>query len=188
MKKNIIKLIVGLGNPGKEYENTRHNAGRIIAQELIKKYKGEFETLKTALVFEGKIADTKTIVLLPETFMNNSGKALKEYAQKIKPENILIINDDVDIPIGNFKLSFGKHSAGHKGVESVMRALGSINFWRLRIGIAPKSGKKVPALKLILKKFTPAEQLIIKKIKKTAVKIIETAISEGTIMAMNVKK
>lgn len=188
MKKNIIRLIVGLGNPGKEYENTRHNAGRIMAQELVKKHKGEFKASKNALIFEGKIAGIKTIILLPETFMNNSGKTLKDWGKKIKPENMLIINDDVDIPIGNFKLSFGKHSAGHKGVESVMRALGSINFWRLRIGVAPKSGKKVPALKLILKKFTPAEQLLLKKVKKIASAVLETSISEGTITAMNIRK
>ena len=141
MDKINIKLIVGLGNPGKEYENTRHNMGFLFIDALAKKL------------------ETKFIVAKPQTFINNSGVAVLALAkkEKIKPENILIVHDDIDILWGNFKFSFGRSSAGHKGVESIIKALKTKNFWRLRIGIQPTLKKHTPADKIILKKFTPTE-------------------------------
>ncbi len=149
MDKINIKLIVGLGNPGKEYENTRHNIGFIFVDKLSEQAKTEF------------------IVEKPQTFMNNSGTEVLALSKinKIKPENILIVHDDIDISWGNFKFSFGRSSAGHKGIESIIKALKTKNFWRLRIGIQPirqaqgkpTLKKHIPADKIILKKFTPAE-------------------------------
>ena len=141
MDKINIKLIVGLGNPGKEYENTRHNMGFLFVDALAKKL------------------ETKFIVAKPQTFINNSGTAVLALAkkEKIKPENILIVHDDIDILWGNFKFSFGRSSAGHKGVESIIKALKTKNFWRLRIGIQPTLKKHTSADKIILKKFTPTE-------------------------------
>lgn len=179
-----IKLVIGLGNPGKEFDMTRHNIGRDIVLALAKTHEIESQETKEALVCEGKIQNTKVLLLLPELFMNNSGKSIKQYSMKVKPAQILVVHDDVDIPFGNIKLSFGKHSAGHKGVESVMRALGSIEFWRLRVGIAPL-GKKIPAMQLVLKKFTPPEQTALKKVIKKAVSILETAILESPERALS---
>ncbi|MFH1393106.1 MAG: aminoacyl-tRNA hydrolase [Patescibacteria group bacterium] len=141
MDKINIKLIVGLGNPGKEYENTRHNMGFIFIDKLSEQIKTNF------------------IVEKPQTFMNKSGDAVLALSKfhKIKPENILIVHDDIDILWGNFKFSFGRSSAGHKGVESIIKALKTKNFWRLRIGIQPALKKHTPANKIILKKFTPTE-------------------------------
>jgi len=146
MDKINIKLIVGLGNPGKEYEKTRHNMGFLFVDALAKKL------------------ETKFIVAKPQIFMNKSGDAVLSLAkkEKIKPENILIVHDDIDISWGNFKFSFGRSSAGHKGVESIIKALKTKNFWRLRIGIQPirqarGKPKHISADKIILKKFTPAE-------------------------------
>jgi len=149
MEKINIKLIVGLGNPGKEYENTRHNMGFIFVDKLSERAKTEF------------------IVAKPQTFINNSGTAVLALSKlnKIKPENILVIHDDIDILWGKFKFSFGHSSAGHKGVESIIKALKTKNFWRLRIGIQPirqaqgkpTLRKHISADKIILKKFTPAE-------------------------------
>jgi len=149
MDKINIKLIVGLGNPGKEYENTRHNMGFIFIDKLSEQIKTNF------------------IVEKPQTFMNKSGDAVLALSKlhKIKPENILIVHDDIDILWGKFKFSFGHSSAGHKGVESIIKALKTKNFWRLRIGIQPirqaqgKSilKKHISADKIILKKFTTAE-------------------------------
>lgn len=172
-------MIIGLGNPGEEYEKTRHNAGRIAVLELLKQHGGELEDKKNNLIFEGKLKENKAAILLPQLLMNNSGKAVKEFVKKYKPAQILVAHDDVDIPLGRVKLSFGKHSAGHKGVESVIRALGTKDFWRLRIGIAPEKKKKIPAMELVLKKFTPSEEVTLKKIKKQAVSILETALTDS---------
>jgi len=145
MDKINIKLIVGLGNPGGEYENTRHNMGFIFIDKLPEQLKN------------------KVIIAKPQTFINNSGTAVLALVkkEKIKPENILIVHDDIDIAWGNFKFSFGRSSAGHKGVESIIKALKTKNFWRLRIGIQPTLKKHTSADKIILKKFTSAELKIL---------------------------
>ena len=147
-----MKIIVGLGNPGKEYEKTRHNTGEFYLSKLSK------------LGLDNK----KVKLIWPNEFMNNSGAGLKkELAKlklKIKPQDILVIHDDLDIEFGKIKLSFGKSSAGHKGVESIIKILKTNKFWRLRIGIGVKKkpgGKKL--VDFILKKFTPAEEKILNK-------------------------
>ena len=173
MNKIKVKLIIGLGNPGKEYERTRHNAGFLFIDEL--------ERLKI------KITLAKS-----QSFMNESGKAVADLIKfyKIKPENILVVHDDIDILWSNFKFSFGRSSAGHKGVESVIKALKTKNFWRLRIGIQPirqapfqglrarrgleRQGKPpikkhISANKIILKKFTPAELKTLNQTMKRAI-------------------
>ena len=164
MEKNKIKLIIGLGNPGDEYKNTRHNAGFLFIDALSEEFNApEFiynKKFKTE-ISELKIVNCKLKILSarPMTFMNKSGSAAAALSKfyKIKPENILIVHDDIDILWGNFKFSFGRSSAGHKGVESIIKALKTKNFWRLRIGIQPTLKKHTPADKIILKKFTPAE-------------------------------
>ena len=179
-----MKLIVGLGNPGEQYKGTRHNVGREIAEALRKDMElGEFRFEKkwNALVSENK----KTALLLPETLMNKSGNAVAPAARflKVKPKDIFVVHDDADIPLGHAKLSFGKHSAGHKGVESVMRALKTRDFWRFRIGIAGK--RDIPAEKLVLKKFTPDETRLVKKIFKKTIEALQLTITAGPEKAMN---
>ncbi len=157
---NKIKLIIGLGNLGKKYEHTRHNAGFLFIDELERYLK--IKKLKL------KIAPTKS-----QSFMNESGKAVAALIKfyKIKPENILIVHDDIDILWGNYKFSFGRSSAGHKGVESVIKSLKTKNFWRLRIGIQPAFAKKhMKADKIILKKFTPGEFKELDKVMKKAIR------------------
>lgn len=176
-----IKLIVGLGNPGKEYELTRHNTGFLFIDELECYLK--IENLKF------KITAAKS-----QSFMNESGKAVADAIKfyKVKPENVLIVHDDIDILWGNFKFSFGRSSAGHKGVESIIKTLKTKNFWRLRIGIQPnqsESGKRpasakamagkqatrIRADKIILKKFTPRELIELNKTIKNAISELEIA-------------
>ena len=183
-----INLIVGLGNPGEQFKNTRHNIGRETAIEFQKKYGlPEFKTEKKYLgeISEGKNGSGKTISLLPNTFMNKSGQSASSVVKylKIKPKNIFIIHDDADLILGKTKLSFGRSSAGHKGVESVMRALKSRDFWRFRIGIGGK--RNIPAEKLVLKKFTPEETKLAKKMIKKTTEALETTIKEGPEKAMN---
>lgn len=181
-------LIVGLGNPGNSFENTRHNVGReIVAAFAAHAGFGEFHFEKkwNALVGEGKIGKTKAVLMLPETMMNNSAKSIVPAARfyKIKPKDIFVVHDDADIVLCRAKLSFGRNSAGHKGVESLIRGLKTRDFWRLRIGIAGK--RNVPAEKLVLKKFTPDETRLVKKITKQTMAALDTIASEGPERAMN---
>ncbi len=176
MNEINIGLAAGLGNPGEEYKNTRHNAGFLFADALAEKFGApEFaydKKLKSE-ISEFKIKNSKLKILLakPQTFMNKSGEAVAALAKfyKIKPEKILVIHDDIDIPFGDLKFSFGRSSAGHKGVESIIKSLKTKNFWRLRIGIQPPGGKRTPADKIILKKFSPAEMRILQKVFAAAV-------------------
>lgn len=153
-----IKLIVGLGNPEKEYERTRHNAGFLFIDELARR-------------------KLKVIIAKSQSFMNESGKSVAALIKfyKLKPENVLIVHDDIDILFGKFKFSFGRSSAGHKGVDSIIKALKTKNFWRLRIGIQPKIAMRVKADKIILKKFTANEIKELSKIMKKAISELETA-------------
>jgi PTH1 family peptidyl-tRNA hydrolase len=141
----------------------------------------EFYKQLKALVSENK----KVVLILPETMMNRSGDAIKPAlrAFKVKPRDVIVLHDDADIEFSHVKLSFGKHSAGHKGVESVKRALGTWDFWRLRIGIQKK--KRVEAMKLVLQKFTPQENIAIKKTKKKILEGLALIVENGPEYAMN---
>jgi PTH1 family peptidyl-tRNA hydrolase len=146
---------VGLGNPGKDYEKTYHNAGFLALQYLArgaeKKWKkgaANWEYLKTG----------EKILVRPLTFMNNSGQAVKSALAYFKapPEDLLVVHDDSDLPLGKFKLAFGRGSAGHKGVESIQKALQTKDLWRLRLGIRPATAKRAKAADFVLKKVSPA--------------------------------
>jgi len=141
-------LIVGLGNPGKEYEKTRHNIGSRVIDEL--------ESLNLKNVTLAK----------PTTFMNESGRAVKKLISNSKflISNLWVIHDDIDLPIGEFKIQMGKSSAGHKGVQSIIDHLGTKDFWRVRIGICPQKGKPAAVEKFVLQNFTKSEEKTIKEV------------------------
>jgi len=174
MNKINPKLIIGLGNPGEEYINTRHNIGFIFIDQLSKQLKS------SSFKYEKS-----------QAFMNKSGEAVLALSKfyKIKPENILVVHDDIDILWSNFKFSFSRSSAGHKGVESIIKALKTKNFWRLRIGIQPVRQaqgkptlkKRVSADKIILKKFTPAEFKTLNQTIKKAISELEQSLSQPQI-------
>mgnify|MGYP001609036870 FL=1 len=181
-------LIIGLGNPGDEYANTRHNIGRETLEAFRKTSDFpvfRFEKKYNAHMSEGKIEKEKTILILPDTFMNKSGVAVSALARfyNIKATRIIVIHDDADIPLGSAKLSFAKNSAGHKGVESIIRALKTKEFWRFRLGIAGK--RDIPAEKIVLRKFIPDEQRVVKKIIKKTIDAIEIAVIKNLERAMN---
>mgnify|MGYP001590749811 CR=1 FL=1 len=191
-----MRYIVGLGNPGEEYELTRHNAGRMAVLELARKEGiGElvFDKKMNALVGKGEIGDEKAQIILPETFMNKSGNALKNIITSAKKaESLIVVHDDIDLPLGKIKISFGKNSGGHKGVESVIKAVKTINFTRVRIGISATNAKgvvKKPAgdkfLDYIVAKFKPAELVEIKKSVKKSVEALNLIVSEGAERAMS---
>ncbi|MDP3954604.1 MAG: aminoacyl-tRNA hydrolase [bacterium] len=177
-----MRLIIGLGNPGEEYNGTRHNVGFFVLDKIAKDEECDFNFDKSfnAELAKCKVSGKPSILVKPYTFVNKSGDAVKKLKLKfkIKPENIIVIHDDLDIDFGNFKLSFARSSGGHRGIESIIKALKTNKFWRLRIGLANtklKSARRSKAKKggvngvgeFVLSKFTPAEQdklkLLIKK-------------------------
>ncbi len=198
-------IIAGLGNPGAEYENTRHNAGRIILDAIRKEYaNSEFEVDKKlkALTAETKIGIDKVLLIAPDNFMNNSGKSLGGIVKtkknaKLKlttADDLLVIYDDFQLPIGRMKLSYNKSSGGHNGLESVIKSVKTEAFPRLRIGtaVAKKSGDaKVPhgddmIEKFILGKFKDEEMKELKKMAKKAVEVVQIWVKEGRERATNV--
>ncbi len=184
-------IIVGLGNPGKEYEKTRHNAGRN-AVELLAKQEGfgafDFNKKANALVAAGKIGKEAVTLVLPETMMNASGKAVSTFIKTPKAaKNLLVVHDDLDLPLGTIKMVFGRGSGGHKGVESVMRAVRTQDFARIRIGISGE-GKQHQAKKVsgeekvvrhVIGKWRPAEEAIAKKVFKKAAEALRLFATEG---------
>lgn len=190
-------IIVGLGNPGEEYEETRHNTGRMIVSAFAKKIGAEFEFDKktNAEVADGKVGKTKITFVLPDTFMNKSGNAIGKFVTSAKKaKELLVVHDDLDLPLGRMKISFNKSSGGHKGVESVMRAVKTEAFWRLRVGISAStaSGKiKKPSgdtliNNFIVAEFKPSDVSEFKKVLKKAVEILNLAATDGCEKAMMV--
>ena len=184
-------IVTGLGNPGEEYKNTRHNTGRMAVERVQRELDfPEFRvnSKRMALVSEGKIGKEVVMLLLPESFMNKSGASVGSLAGKTKQlERLIVVHDDLDLPLGRFKISFGKHSGGHKGVESIMRAVKSIGFIRIRIGISPvtPSGKlKKPrgeehVTKHILGRFKKSELMLLAKQSKAVAEVIQTIVKNG---------
>lgn len=177
-----MKLIIGLGNPGEKYKKTRHNAGFLAVDKLVSSIK--YQVLSTQSKFkteisQGLLDNEKVILVKPQTFMNESGKAVRAVLDyyKIKPEDIIVIHDDLDIPLGEYKISKNKNSGGHKGVQSVIDSLGTKDFTRIRIGIEIQNlPHKIPTEKFVLEKFGKEEigiiESVIEKIAEEIVKLL----------------
>lgn len=187
-----MKLIVGLGNPGREYANTRHNVGFAIVLSFKFQVSGfsgwQFNKKFNAEISEEKIDGKKIILLRPMTFMNESGRAVAAAARfyKIKPADILIIHDDIDLPLGKIRIKQGGSSGGHRGVESIIAALGSENFARLKIGVTPEARpKNFDAAKFVLKKFAKTEEKTVDDIIKKATDAVALIIDKSLPRAMN---
>ncbi len=173
-----MKLIVGLGNPGKEYENTRHNTGFIVLEMVEKKL-----NLKDKIKF-----------VYPDKFMNNSGKVVAPLIKSKKDlKDLVVIYDDIDLPLGKIKISFNRSSGGHNGLGSIIKALKSEEFLRIRIGTSPAtpSGKirkpkgEKEVLKFLLGKYKEKELNELKKISKKVVEALEIIFTEGKEKAMS---
>ena len=192
-----MHIIAGLGNPGKEYEGTRHNTGRVVLEYFRKKndfpdWRADKKT--RALVSEGKIGKEKVMLIMPEAFMNNSGKSLAPLIKNKKAaENLTVIYDDLDLPVGSIKISFDRGSGGHKGMESIIRALKTREFVRIRVGISPAtpSGKiKKPSgekdvVRFIMGAFSPKDRETLKKTSKKISGALTTIITFGRERAMS---
>jgi PTH1 family peptidyl-tRNA hydrolase len=149
-----MKLIVGLGNPDKKYQNTRHNLGAIIIEKFISPNKFQLKSKLNAQTFE----DQKNIFAVPTEYMNNSGTTIHKISNfyKIPSENILIIHDDLDLPVGEYRLQFDRGAAGHNGIKSIIENLNTQEFYRLRIGIG-KPQNNIPVEDFVLLPFSQSE-------------------------------
>ena len=181
----MTKLIIGLGNPDEKYQNTRHNVGFMFLDYLAKKIDANLpagrqvifaeDKKNNALVSKSKIEKTSVVLIKPLCYVNKSGEVVAKLTKfyKVKPTDIVIIQDDLDIEFGSFKNSFEKNSGGHKGVESIIKSLKTNKFYRLRIGTSVRalekareqSDKKRDAfvMDFVLAKFSPKDQDVIKK-------------------------
>lgn len=188
----MLWIIVGLGNPDRTYEQTRHNTGRDAVRLFgLKAGFGEWkENAKAMALVAG---DKRMTLVLPNTYMNKSGNAVAHFVKAAKAaERLVVIHDDLDLPVGKIKISFGRGSGGHKGVESVMRAIKTKKFVRVRIGVSPvgASGKtKKPqgekeVENFILSKFKSNEQVQLKKVLKQVSEVIAVLVKEGRERAM----
>jgi len=182
-----MMLIVGLGNPGKEYEKTRHNIGFQAIEKIAEVF--DFPSFSSKAIFnaetsKGMYKKQNIVLARPKTFMNLSGKAIKLLVKSLKPEKLIVIHDDIDIPFGKIRIADNRGPASHKGVESIISELKTKNFSRVRIGIKPKI--RIKALdKFVLQKFNKEEEKIIKEIVGETAKAIKTISEEGLQKAMN---
>ncbi|HSW47483.1 MAG TPA: aminoacyl-tRNA hydrolase [Candidatus Saccharimonadales bacterium] len=203
-----MKLIVGLGNPGEKYENTRHNLGfqtidhflkeSLSAKDAVwsvnKKLKSEIAVLdinpSTSLGPDGKV-----ILAKPQTFMNNSGMAVSLLLNfyKVKPVDLWLVYDELDLPVGSMKIRFGGAAAGHHGVESVMEKIGTDKFWRFRLGIGASHDKEHviskqkinKAKEFVLGGFGKSDKGKVRELIKHGSDALKTGIEKGIEVAMN---
>ncbi|MFL5930486.1 MAG: aminoacyl-tRNA hydrolase [Gaiellaceae bacterium] len=155
-------LVAGLGNPGREYERTRHNIGWLVADELARRHGGSFRSKFSGRLAETRLDDLRLALLKPETYMNESGRSLSAAARffKVEPSALLVVHDDVDLEAGRLQARLGGGLAGHNGLRSIAQALGTQDFLRLRIGVGrPGRGDRRPVADYVLSPFDPEEDV-----------------------------
>ena len=179
-----MKLIVGLGNPDKEYDKTRHNVGFMVIDNYLGSvnWSNKFNALYCEKVINGE----KIIFVKPLTYMNNSGNAVGEFVRYFNIDNkdILVIQDDLDLNVGDYKLKMHSSSGGHNGIKSIIASLGNQDFPRLKVGIG--SVKKDEVIDYVLGKFSKKEMEILNNELSTFRKIIESFVNVGIDKTMNV--
>lgn len=151
-------LVVGLGNPGREYGDTRHNVGFMVVEELARRHDAGFRSKFSGLVADVRIQGHRVALLEPQTFMNDSGKSVAAAARfyKVPFPSLLVVHDEVDLAVGRLQIRLGGGLAGHNGLRSVVRQLGSPDFLRLRIGVGrPDRGDPRPVADFVLSPFEP---------------------------------
>lgn len=184
----ITHLVVGLGNPGKDYAFTRHNAGFLTLDYLsdalgIKINRSKFK----ALVGEGSIGDKRVLLMQPQTFMNNSGEAVIEAVNfyKIKPENVIVIFDDISLPVGRMRIRKNGSAGGHNGIKSIIAHLGTQDFPRVKIGVGEKPHKEMDLADWVLSRFGQDEQKLLFEKFGDATEAVKLMVLGETEEAMN---
>ncbi len=179
-------LIAGLGNPGKKYENTRHNIGWMVALSLIEKYKAKLTTSTIFYYADVKVSGTNFLVCLPTTFMNASGEAIMKISRKhsIMPDKIIAVVDEYNFPVGRIHLRKGGSDGGHNGISSLIEELGTEDFYRLRCGIAKDFGPG-ELVDYVLSPFPDSDLDNLKLMIEKSVFTIEHIAKAGINRAMN---
>ena len=189
MEKNSQRtfLIVGLGNPGREYRESRHNIGFMVLDRLASSFDLSFSRKQAdALVTDRKLEETRILLAKPQTYMNRSGKSVSELLRyyRIDLSDCLVIYDDLDLPLGSIRIRAEGGSGGHKGMKSIISTLGSIEVPRMRLGIGRPPGTTDPAV-FVLRKFSESEEDLVKITLIQATECIELFLHAGIDSAMN---
>ena len=185
---NFDYLIVGLGNPGKQYENTRHNAGFICIDILAAKYGIKINKLKfKSLMGEGRIEGRRCLLLKPQTFMNLSGEAVRDAVEfyKIPAENVIVICDDISLEPGKMRIRRKGSAGGQNGMKNIIYHLKSDNFPRIKIGIGAKPNPDYDLADWVLSRFTQSEAKLIKQVADDTVSAIEYMVKDDIDKAMS---
>ena len=187
-KLPVSWLIVGLGNPGEQYENTRHNVGFLVADELGERGSFPIQRLKfKALTNTAVIGGQGALVMKPTTYMNLSGEAVGEAARfyKIPPGRVLVIADDVDLPLGKLRIRTGGSAGGHNGLKSVIQHLGADQFPRLKVGVGGKPHPDYDMADWVLGKLQGEDKRVMDEAVKRAADAVECFLKDGPQKAMN---
>lgn len=183
-----MKLIVGLGNPGTKYDRTRHNFGFLAIEECARVLQFSLNDQKhDALSGTTTLDQEKVIFCEPQTFMNRSGKSVASFAQfyKIAPQDILVIHDDLDLPLGRLRLATGGTAAGHNGIKSIIEHLGTQGFCRLKLGIGRPVHPGIEVVDFVLQNFAKSEFATIHEIITLTPQIVKDFVVAGMTAAMN---
>ena len=177
-------LVAGLGNPGRQYERTRHNAGWMVVDELARRHDGSFRSKFDGQLSEIRLGELRLALLKPETYMNVSGKSIAAARRffKVEPESLLVVHDDVDLDPGRLQARSGGGLAGHNGLRSIAGTLGTQDFLRLRIGVGrPGRGDRRPVADYVLSAFEP--EFDVEALISRAADAVETIAGEGVEQA-----
>ena len=181
-------LIVGLGNPGKEYENTRHNVGFNVIDILAKEYDISVTKIKhKALIGEGRIGSEKVLLVKPQTYMNLSGESVREFIDyyKIDPETeMIVIYDDIDLEPGQIRIRKKGSAGGHNGIKNIIAQLGTQNFYRIKVGVGAKP-KGWDLADYVLGRFSSKEREVVDAAIQDAADAVDMIIEKGIDAAMN---
>lgn len=183
-------LIVGLGNPGGRYAETRHNIGFIVVERIVARASATpWRQRFSGLVSELELGGQRALALEPQTFMNRSGESVRAAASfyKIPPRDILVIHDELDLPFGTVRLKLGGGEAGHNGLRSITEQLGTRDYVRLRVGIGkPPAGFRGDGADFVLQAFAPAERASLDELVERASSAVALLAERGLEHAMNV--
>lgn len=190
-----MKLVAGLGNPGRRYERTRHNLGFMCISRLAREYGIRMDKSRgRARTGTGEICGREVLLARPQTFMNLSGQSVKLLMERfhVSPEELVVVYDDLDLPAGRIRVRHGGSSGGHKGIESIITETGIRDFDRVRIGIGRPPAVREnggmtedEVIDFVLSSFTPEEQVLIEKSIAAACEAVVSIVTEGVTAAMN---
>jgi peptidyl-tRNA hydrolase, PTH1 family len=180
------RLVVGLGNPGREYARSRHNAGFLVVDALARKHRLRFNhRLAKSQVAEGNVDGVQIALAKPQTYMNLSGDSVRFLLRGLglPRESLLVVCDDIDMPLGRTRMRERGSSGGHRGIQSIVDRLGTEEFWRLKIGVGRPDPRD--AAEYVLAEFTSSENDLLEEVVNRAVEAIEIALSQGIAAAIN---